>query len=262
MIRASNSRGSMVAKCAIRDDGAALVLALMALLFLSAIAFALLAITSTETAIAGNYQSAIEGLYAADAALERATRDLSTAPDWNPFINGSVQSSFTDGPPGGTRRLADGSTLDLAQVRSMANCGKTTPCAAPDLTRDLNGDRPWGANNPVWELYAYGPIDHLLPGDAIKSQFYVVVMVADDPSENDDDPAHDGSAPCPPDPPEMLSDVAVPCNPGSGVMAVRAEAFGPRGAHKIIELTIARPDPAETKTVETGLRTISWREVR
>src|SRR5439155_21725553 len=38
-------------------------------------------------------------------------------------------------------------------------------------------------------------------------------------------------------------------NPGAGVLALRAEAFGPRGAQKVIEATIARTD---TTTLERG----------
>src|SRR6185295_7455772 len=60
----------------------------------------------------------------------------------------------------------------------------------------------------------------------IDSAFYVVLMVADDPSEDDGLPLQDG----------LLEG-----NPGQGVIALRAEAFGPRGAHKTIEATISRP---------------------
>ena len=88
-------------------------------------------------------------------------------------------------------------------------------------------ERPWGANNPRWQLYAYGPLSSLLPDGSIRSDFYGVVMAADDPSENDGNPLLDGT------------DTG---NPGTGVLALRAEAFGPRGAHTIIETTVARPE--------------------
>ena len=53
---------------------------------------------------------------------------------------------------------------------------------------------------------------------------------------------------------------AGPGNPGAGVLALRAEAFGPRGAHTIIEMTVARPDAAG----EGGgrARVLSWRQIR
>ena len=44
------------------------------------------------------------------------------------------------------------------------------------------------------------------------------------------------------------------CNPGTGVIAMRAEAFGPRGAHKVIELTLARTDTSELERGYTGQR--------
>ena len=58
-----------------------------------------------------------------------------------------------------------------------------------------------------------------------------MVLVGDDPSETDGDPLTDGIG---------------GTNPGSGVVALRAEAFGPHGTHRIIEATVAR-------TVSTGL---------
>ena len=54
-------------------------------------------------------------------------------------------------------------------------------------------ERPWGTNNPRWRLYAYGPVHDFLPTGTINSPFYVVVWVADDPSETDANPALDGS---------------------------------------------------------------------
>ena len=50
-----------------REDGVALVVAMMALLLMTALGAALVLTTATESAIAGNFQDAVEGLYAADA---------------------------------------------------------------------------------------------------------------------------------------------------------------------------------------------------
>ena len=225
------------------ERGAALVLALMAMTLLSALGLVLAATTSTELLIAANYRNGQEALYAAEAAAERALAELPMAPGWNALLDGSTQSAFVDGPPSGVRTLPDGTTIDLTQLVNMANCGKTTTCTAAELTANGSGDRPWGANNPVWHPYAYGRLTALLPSGAIDSPFYVVLFVGDDPSETDGDPLHDGS------------DLAT--NPGSGVIALRAEAFGPRGAHKVIELTAARAD-----TTADALSVLSWREVR
>jgi hypothetical protein len=220
------------------EDGIALVTAMMAMLLMTALGLALILTTSSETIIAGNYRNSGEVMYAADAVLERAMDDLLTVSDWNALLDGSVQSAFVDGSPGGTRVLPDGSTLDLTQTLNMANCQKTTACSSSDMDA-ITTDRPWGPDNPRWQLYAYGRVADLLPTGAIDSSCYVIVMVGDDPSENDGNPLQDGAS---------------QTNPGSGVLAMRAEAFGPRGAHKVIELTVARTDTTELERGYTGQR--------
>jgi Tfp pilus assembly protein PilX len=221
-----------------REDGVAMLIALMAMLLMSALGAALILTTSSETIIAGNFRDGGEGLYAADAALERSIDDLLTVADWNELLTGSARSAFIDGPPGGSRTLRDGSTIDLSQAVSKANCQKLTPCSVAEMNA-VTAERPWGWNNPRWQLYAYNHVSKLLPTDSIKSSYYVVVMVADDPSENDGNPLQDGAS---------------QSNPGMGVIAMRAEAFGPKGAHKIVELTIARTDTTELERGYTAQR--------
>ena len=46
----------------------------------------------------------------------------------------------------------------------------------------------------------------------------------------------------------------MPSNPGAGILQLRSEAFGPGGAHRAVEATIARAG--------VGVRIISWRLVR
>ena len=233
-----------------REDGVALVVAMMALLLMTALGVALVMTTSSETMIANNYRNSSEALYAADAIVERAMDDLLTVSDWNGLLSGSVQSAFVDGAPSGTRRLPDGSTIDLAEAVNIANCGHAASCSASELVGNATGDRPWAANNPVWRLYAYGPLNDMIPSKTINSPFYVVLMVADDPSENDGNPALDGGPPVPPPPPQPPP----ARNMGSGVLALRAEAFGPRGAHKTIEATVSRTDTLELERGYTGQR--------
>jgi Tfp pilus assembly protein PilX len=224
----------------IRDEqGIAMIIAMMAMLLMSALGMALVLTTSSETMIAGNFSNSSEALYAADAAIERSMEDILTVPDWNKLLDGSTQSAFVDGAPSGNRTLPDGSTIDLTQAINMANCQKVTTCSTTDMNAPTP-DRPWGVNNPRWKLYSYANLRDLLPAtDTINSPYYVMVMVADDPSENDGDPTKDGA-----------SDT----NKGSGVIAMRAEAFGPRGAHKVIELTLARTDTTELERGYTGQR--------
>jgi Tfp pilus assembly protein PilX len=230
------------------ERGVALVLALMTMVLMVALGAALVLITSSETIIAANFRAGHEAFYAADAAFERALADLRSVPDWTSVIGGAAGSTFTDGPPSGTRRLLDGSTIDLAQLTNMANCQKPTPCTGAEVAATTS-DRPWGVNNPRWILYAYGRLSDSLGPATVSSPFYVVAFVGDDASENDGDPTRDGVS------------VGGVANPGLGRISVRTEAFGPRNAHRVIEATVARIDPPPAGGA-TEVRVLSWREVR
>jgi hypothetical protein len=142
--------------------------------------------------------------------------------------------------------LADGSPLDLDRIVNMLNCRNASACSVSSLAA-ITAQRPWGANNPVWRLYAYGPLPTLLPEADIDASQYVVVMVADDPSENDGDPRRDGST---------------ETNPGRGVIVLRGEAFGPGGAHQVVEATLARSGLSSSDMTLTGIRVLSWRLLR
>jgi type IV pilus assembly PilX-like protein len=249
----------MTMKKKIQDEqGVALIIALMAMMLMAALGAAIVMTTTSETIIAGNFARGDEGLYAADAAVERALDDLLTVANWNDLISGKIQSAFVDGVPSGGRTLPDGSTIDIGQAMNMANCGKVTACGSAELTGNSTGQRPWGLNNPVWQAYAYGPLSNMLPTGTINSAYYVMVLVADDPSETDNNPLADGLTQCagsevwdnyvPGDP------ASAPCNPGTGVISLRAEAFGPRGAHKVIELTVARTNTQNLERGYTGQR--------
>ena len=228
-MRTTSTSGSLLARA--RDErGSALVIALLSLLLLTALGLALTLTTTTETAISANQRMGQEAMNAADAAIERAMQDLLAMPDWNRALSGTEQSSFINGSPGGPRALPDGSTINLTEIANLASCGHTSSCSSSDIATN-SPERHWAANNPVWQLYAYGPVSDLLPGGTVSSPIYVVVLIGDDPSETDGDPLTDGNT---------------AANPGSGVLSLRAEAFGPHGTHRIVEATVAR-------TVSTGL---------
>ena len=117
-----------------------LIIALMSLVLLSALGTSLAVVMNTELRAAANYATSREAMYAADGALEIAAHELLAVADWNALLAGGALSAFVDGPPTGVRQLGDGTTVDLAQATNAAN-------AEP---------RPWGANNPVWRLFAFG----------------------------------------------------------------------------------------------------------
>jgi hypothetical protein len=79
------------------------------------------------------------------------------------------------------------------------------------------------AANPGWHAYAYGRLDDLLPVANRGSHFYVIVLTAADGASADR-------------------------------VKVRALAFGPRGAHSIVEITAVRG--------VAGVRVDSWLETR
>jgi hypothetical protein len=95
-----------------------------------------------------------------------------------------------------------------------------------------SNERPWTTNNPRWQLYAYGSINELLPTTTINSSMYVVLWVADDPSEQDDAPLIDSN----------------------GVLYMVAHAYGPGGVRRVIEVTVARTDTTEIERGYTGQR--------
>jgi hypothetical protein len=247
-----------------RDDerGVALIVVLMATLLLGAVGAALVMVTSADVLIAANTGAANEVLYAAEAGFERTLGELRDTPELTSILNGSVTSAFLDGAPGGQRTMADGSRIDLGQILSLATCDKPTACSASDINVPRD-NRPWGALNPRWRLLSYGPLDPAPSGIRSGLPVYVVSMVADDPSDTDGDPTSDGTR------------TGVDPNPGAGVVLVRAEAFGRRGAHRILEGAVVRRDLQALARWEAAdpavrgsppspipfLQVVAWREV-
>ena len=201
------------------QEGSALIIALMSMMLLTALGAAIIMVSNTESMISSNYKNSQEALYAADAAIERVVEDLLLVPRWNDILAGSTQSNFADGaatsqktiPGGGTVRL-DLATSQLQSVTTTANL--------------------WGANNPTWQLYAWGPLESMLPSGQIDSPMYVAVWIADDPAEDDGDPAADSN----------------------GTLSLHAEAFGPSGTHRTIEVTVARTTSTEIERGQIAQR--------
>src|SRR5258707_7600150 len=91
----------------VREEGAAMMMALMALSLLTAFGVVMLLSSSTEILIAGTFRDQRSALYAADAIAARAADDLAAVADWDTVLNGLVTSTLVDGPPTGTRPLHD-----------------------------------------------------------------------------------------------------------------------------------------------------------
>jgi hypothetical protein len=225
----------------------ALIIVLMAMSVMAALGLALMLTTMAERKIAGTFERGSEAFYAADAGVERAMQDLLRLPSWDGLLTGTVTSTFIDGGPGGVRTGPGQLPFDLSEATNVVRCGRPT-CSDADLVA-ITEERPWGSNNPAWQPFAYGPLDRLLPDQHINSQMYVVVWVADDPSENDGDPRRDGGPPVGCDP--ARDPGCEDRNLGRGVLLMKAKAFGPDGAQRAIEVTVKLTDL---------LRIVSWRD--
>lgn len=195
-----------------------LVIALMSMVLLSAIGTSLAVVTQSEMRVSAHFATSREAMYAADGALHIAAQELLAAADWNALLSNAAVSAFVDGAPTGARSLGDGTTIDLGAATNAIN----------------SEPRPWGANNTVWRPYAFGWLG---------TRTYVIAWIGDDVAETDGNPAIDGGG---------------VGNPGAGILAIRAEAFGVGGAHKAIEATVTR------EVLEEGpvLRVLSWQERR
>ena len=220
------------------ERGVALIIVLLVMLTLSALAMALALVTSTEIRVAAAYRDGLEVLYATDAAVERAIRDLAMEPDIDNVLSGLTTSSSIDGPPG-VRTFPDGTSTDLRSLTGMVSCGRAV-CSDADLDAD-GDDRPWGRNNPRWRLYAYGSLDARASGRVREPNVYQVVWIADDPSETDGDPTRDGGG-------------AGVESAGRGRLSLLAHGYGRSGTRRIVEAAVMIDDE--------GSRLISWREVR
>ncbi len=245
------------------EQGVALIVTLLAMVLLSAIGAALVLAASADTLIASNSGASAEAFYAADAAFERTVAELRSVSSLTAVLSGAERSAFEDGLASGSRRLPDGSSVELDTVVNQANCSRDTPCSDPQMDRQTAA-RPWGPRNPRWRLFSWGPFDAAAGGTTAGLPLFVVSMVADDPAEVDGDPWRDGG----PDGPAP--------SPGAGIVLVRAEAFGRRGARRIVEGAVSRldlaalarwqsADPATRGPAPSSfpvLQVTAWRDVR
>ena len=167
-----------------RDDGVALIAALMAMMLMLVLGTALMMVTITETRIAAKYRDGIEALYAADAGIELAVSALRPVPDWSDVLSGVTASTVADGQPDGG----------------------------------------------PWRLYARGALADMLPGASVNPLVSVVVWVGPDPSG------------------------------AKGALVLRAEAYGPQGTRRAVEVTIRRIAALDPAAGGAAIQRLSWRE--
>ena len=189
-----------------------------------------------------------EALYAADAALERSIGDLLTLRRiGNPVLDGSAAVGVCRrARPAGSRTLRDGSTIDLGagaqhgelpEARGVQRGGDECGHAGPAL----------GCEQPALAALRLRPSERACcrPGN----QFAVL---------------RDGHGWRRPvgERRQSAAGRREPRQSGRGVIAMRAEAFGPRGAHAAIESTVARIGAAELDGGRRASEILSWRQRR
>lgn len=207
-----------------REQGSALVVALVASSLLSALGLALASLTVVEATISSNHRAGNQLSYAADAAGEAILADLLTTPSWTDILTGAVSSRLNGHavPPAGPG---------------------TTPRTLAQLTADVQAESDaagvWGANTPRWRLFAYGWLTELAPIASGVSDEYLTAWVADDVDEADDDPLADTN----------------------GRLQFIARASSARGMQRRIALTVAQT-PALTMAGTPAVRILAWREIR
>lgn len=185
-----------------KEQGAALVVALLLIVCLSGLGLGLVAASSAERQIAGNARGAALVRAAADAAIDGVLSEIASVPDWSALLSGGV-SWFHDAshqPVSASRTV-----LDLDQITT-------------DLQSDASVMYALGANTPVWRLFAWGPLTRLAGLGADDSGVYVAVWLADDPAEVDELPSADTN----------------------GTIMVHSEAFGFGATRRGADAVIAR----------------------
>lgn len=212
------------------DRGIALPAALVTMAIVSAMGLALALTTGHEPLAAANFAANRSARLAAEAGVAIAVHELAGLADWNLALSGVAGSAVLEHGNIDVD-LPDGSRADLGGLTARATCGRPGPCPYGERTAFAAG-RPWGPNNPDWRVFGHGRLDRLLPDGAGLPPAVIVVWVADDPAELDGDPSEDSG----------LGPGGV-WRPGGGVLAVRAEAFGPGFSYGAVVATVARPGP-------------------
>jgi hypothetical protein len=227
-------------------DGIAVITVLIVSGLVGLVALGLALLISVEHMAARNHREAVALLHAAEGGVELTARALALSLDWDAVLSGATQAPEADGPPSGWRDIGAGVRLDLDARTHLLNCGRVTACSEADLAA-VTADRPWGADNPHWRLFLYGGFRDL-GSYRFAAPVYLLVWVADDARESDNDPSRDG-------PDE---------NRGRGIVRVWAEAVSPSGGRRAIDAELARVCRARDSgpICLPGIRVQSWRDVR
>jgi hypothetical protein len=205
----------------VNERGAALIMAVLIAMLLTALGTVLLALTTTETALSASYRHVQEARYGAEMALELAIADLSTTPDWSVVLAappGNQVSRFNDATL--TPRAPDGRLLDLM----------TLTIARQRASDARDGPDRLGTNSPQWCLYLHTGMTETLPPGSPRVPLYLIVWVADDAMDGDGDATVDTNQ----------------------TLLIHAEAHGAGASRRTIESAVVKRGGT--------VRRVTWRE--
>ena len=180
-------------------------------------------VSSTESKIAGNYSNSQEALYAADAAVERVVQDLLLIPRWNDILAGTAQSALLDGADRGRSRCPA-----AARHAVLRRDLRDRPAPGPDRRRE-----PVGREQPAVEAVRL----RAAQGHAAERR--------------DRQPDVRRGVDCRR---SGRDRTAIPAADANGTLTLHAEALGPGGTHKIIEVTVARTSGTEIERGQIAQR--------
>ena len=182
-------------------EGAALLIALLATTIVAALGVAVLLTADTETRIVSDFARTAETREAAASAVDRAVSVLEPSTDWSVALTGTVA-----GPIDSALRVTSpgGVVIDLDAARK-------------DLQADTDAIAAGTANRPVWRLFESGTLAGVSGFPVAETSSYVAVWIADDWREVDGNPQVDTN----------------------GIVILRAEAWGPAGAFRAVDVTLA-----------------------
>jgi hypothetical protein len=141
------------------DAGVALVVVLLATVLLTALGVGLVTLSDADRVVAFGHEGYHATGHAADAVAELVVHELAQVADWTDTLNGSAQSSFRDVTV--TPRIPARGVTDLLAFTTA-------------LQREMDAGSDWGADNPVWQLLAFGWLGDVIsaPGIARRGNFY------------------------------------------------------------------------------------------
>ena len=148
--------------------------------------------------------------------------------------------STSSGAPSSSTAFSDfndGQATPNAPDRSTLNLGQMT------IRRQTESDAVYASlpDRPVWRLYAHAPLNRMVPGAGAVTP-YVVVWIADDPDESDENAGVDTN----------------------DVVMLHAEAFTVRRGRRAIEATIRREEAMAAGlpgVMRSDVSMIAWHEV-